>query len=200
MAGLKILLSNAIMSDYLFILLFGIIILIVLIIISHLKKSKCFHNNIFIINKIQDLKQEKIVGAPAPNTKLEQMQDSSTILEKEELKTPQKEELKTSQKEELKTPQKEQDILSQKTTEKEDEEITSKLLDPVDGKCTDPNFPYLDKSNNKCVQCFPNSWNCLTGFQRCHLGICVRKNSPQCAYYPFGAQGWSFKNTPTTNT
>lgn len=60
-----------------------------------------------------------------------------------------------------------------------------KLLNPTDdGKCLDSDFPYLNTSINKCVQCFPNSWNCLTGFQTCRGGLCVQKRSPQCRYYP----------------
>jgi hypothetical protein len=59
------------------------------------------------------------------------------------------------------------------------------LKDPTkEGKCEDPNFPYLNKQINKCVQCFPSSFNCLTGWQTCRGGMCVQKRSPQCRYYP----------------
>lgn len=56
-------------------------------------------------------------------------------------------------------------------------------------ECTDPEFPYFDPVNSTCVQCFENSFNCLTGFQRCLAGICVKKTSPQCSFYPTGILG-----------
>lgn len=65
------------------------------------------------------------------------------------------------------------------------------LQDPTaDKKCLDPNYPYYDESIDKCVQCFTNSYNCLTGWQRCHYGVCMVKGSPQCSYYP-GIEGIS---------
>ena len=55
----------------------------------------------------------------------------------------------------------------------------------------DSEFPYFDPKTSTCVQCFENSFNCMTGFQRCLNGRCVRKNSPQCSYYPVGLLGGS---------
>ena len=70
-------------------------------------------------------------------------------------------------------------------TRQEEQDVLSQLMDPTDGKCMDPKFPFLNPTINKCVQCYTDSWNCLTGFQRCRGGICVKKNSPQCAFSPF---------------
>jgi hypothetical protein len=56
-------------------------------------------------------------------------------------------------------------------------------------ECTDPLYPYFDAETSTCVQCFESSFNCLTGFQRCFRGRCVKKNSPQCAFYPIGLVG-----------
>lgn len=58
-------------------------------------------------------------------------------------------------------------------------------------ECLDPEFPHFNPETSTCVQCFESSFNCLTGFQRCLAGRCVKKNSPQCSYYPVGVLGGS---------
>ena len=62
-------------------------------------------------------------------------------------------------------------------------------------ECTDPLYPYFDAATSTCVQCFEDSFNCLTGFQRCLRGKCVKKNSPQCSYYPIGLVGGTIWRT-----
>lgn len=69
---------------------------------------------------------------------------------------------------------------------KEDrDKFLAMLKEPTpDGKCNDPKFPFLNKEINKCVQCFTDSYNCLTGWQKCHYGTCNIKPSPACSIYP----------------
>lgn len=76
----------------------------------------------------------------------------------------------------------------------ERDKYVAMLKEPTaDGKCLDPNYPYLDKSINKCVQCFTNSYNCLTGWQRCLYGFCNIKPSPACSFYPSLLTGLSME-------
>lgn len=48
--------------------------------------------------------------------------------------------------------------------------------------------PYYDSTTKKCVQCIITN-NCLLGFERCYQNKCIKKNSPQCAFYPIGVVG-----------
>ena len=61
-------------------------------------------------------------------------------------------------------------------------------------ECTDPEFPFFDAATSTCVQCFASSFNCLEGYQDCLSGLCVKKTSPQCAFYPTGVLGGSIDN------
>lgn len=61
-------------------------------------------------------------------------------------------------------------------------------------ECTDPEFPFFDPATSTCVQCFASSFNCLEGYQDCLSGLCVKKTSPQCAFYPVGVLGGSIDN------
>lgn len=71
-----------------------------------------------------------------------------------------------------------------------DDEIKKRLETKVKGEeeCTDSDFPYFNPETSTCVQCI-ECFNCLMGFQGCLKGLCVKKNSPQCANYPVGLLG-----------
>jgi hypothetical protein len=58
---------------------------------------------------------------------------------------------------------------------------------PTTIKCSDGE-PYWDESKNKCVECLIDN-NCVIGFERCYQNKCIKKNSPQCAFYPVGILG-----------
>lgn len=86
--------------------------------------------------------------------------------------------------------------LTPEQEKKIEEKILAKLSKKVAGQadCTDYDFPYFNPETSTCVQCFESSFNCLTGFQRCLAGRCVKKNSPQCSYYPIGNLGGGVVN------
>jgi outer membrane biosynthesis protein TonB len=55
-------------------------------------------------------------------------------------------------------------------------------------QCPDKKTPYFDSASGQCVECMED-FNCIVGYQRCYKNKCLKKNSPQCAYYPIGALG-----------